>query len=197
MKRLLLAVVAVLFAAGSASAQESRHAIEFTTGYPGIPITLEGPWFGYGMGVGKKAVREYFQPGLNVGYTFSWGKRWEVSAQINGHFTIYDMAQYPMMPDSDPKDPDYDFKADPISTERITEFNGAAAVSVRFKWLVRENFCLYSALGGGLAFEYPELPFPYIAPIGIKFGKGRVYGLVEANITPLTSFGMAGIGVRL
>ena len=197
MKRVLLVAVIALFAAGSASAQESRHAIEITTGYPGLPITLERPWFGYGWGVGKSVVKEFYQPGLNVGYTFSWGKRWEVSAQINAHHTTYDLAQYPMVPDSDPHDPDYDFDADPISTERITEFGYAAAISVRFKWLVRESFCLYSALGGGLTFAYLELPFPYVAPVGIKFGKGRVYGILEANISPLNSFGMAGIGVRL
>ena len=196
MKRLLL-VVAAIFAVLSASAQERRHAIEITTGYPGIPITLERPWFGYGWEAGKSVVKEYYQPGLNVGYTFSWGKRWEVSAQVNAHLTAYDLAQYPMVPDCDPNDPDYDFDADPVSVERRKEYNGAAAVSVRYKWLVREGFCLYSALGGGLAFEYPELPFPYIAPIGIKFGKGRVYGLIEANISPLNTFGMAGIGVRL
>ena len=36
-----------------------------------------------------------------------------------------------------------------------------------------------------------------INDIGIKFGKGKVYGIVEANISPATTFGMAGVGIRL
>ena len=197
MKRIILIVVAVLFAAGTASAQESRHAIEITTGYVGIPISLEGPGFGYGWNVGKSVIKDYYPYGINVGYTLSLGNRWEVSAQGNVHLNMFVLAQYPMVPGCDPHDPDYDFDADPISTERVKEFGYAAALSVRYKWLVREGFSLYSALGGGFSFEYLDFPFPYIAPVGIKFGKGRVYGLIEANISPLNTFGMAGLGVRL
>ena len=197
MKRLFLAAVIALYAAVSASAQESRHAVEITTGYPCVLFQFEFPWLGKGEDLGKVLDKEYYQPGLNVGYTFSWGKRWELSAQLNGHLTMYEMAEYPEVPGGDPYDLDYDFDAEPVGRERFTEFNGAAAVSVRFKWLVRENYCLYSALGAGVAFVAPRIPCPYIAPIGIKFGKGRVYGIVEANFTPLTCIGMAGIGVRL
>ena len=48
----------------------------------------------------------------------------------------------------------------------------------------------------GISFGLP-IPIPYVAPIGIKFGKGKVYGIVEANISAATTFGMAGIGIKL
>ena len=76
----------------------------------------------------------------------------------------------------------YDWNADPTTT-RQTDVFGAFCASLRFKWLVRDSFCMYSGLGAGISFGFP-IPIPYVAPVGIKFGKGRVYG-------------MAGIGIRL
>ena len=73
---------------------------------------------------------------------------------------------------------------------------GSISADVRFKWIVRESFSMYSALGIGTAFAFP-FPMPYIAPVGIKFGKGKVYGLAEVNISAANTFGMAGIGIRL
>ena len=72
----------------------------------------------------------------------------------------------------------------------------AAGASVRYKWLVRDNFSMYSGLGAGISLGFP-IPVPYVAPIGIKFGKGKIYGIVEANVSAATTFGMAGIGIRL
>ena len=89
----------------------------------------------------------------------------------------------------------YDWKADPATT-RQTDIYGAFCTSVRYKWLVRDSFSLYSALGAGISLGFP-IPLPYIAPIGIKFGKGKVYGIVEANVSAASTFGMAGIGIRL
>ena len=86
--RKLLTIAAILLTA-SLSAQEApaakennhRHALEFTTGYPGFFMLFE-----YGLGVeslsGQKADR-HFQHGLNIGYTFSWGKRWELNTLLN------------------------------------------------------------------------------------------------------------------
>ena len=89
----------------------------------------------------------------------------------------------------------YDWNADPTVT-RQTDVFGAFCASVRYKWLVRDNFSMYSALGAGISLGFP-IPIPYVAPIGIKFGKGKVYGIVEANVSAATTFGMAGIGIKL
>ena len=85
--------------------------------------------------------------------------------------------------------------AEPTAT-RQTDVYGAFCASVRYKWLVRDNFSMYSGLGAGISLGLP-IPIPYVAPIGIKFGKGKVYGIVEANISAATTFGMAGIGIKL
>ena len=121
---------------------------------------------------------------------------------INLHLTILDINQYPLLPGVDGSITDgqeaidqYDWNADPTVT-RQTDVFGAFCASVRYKWLVRDNFSMYSALGAGISIGFP-IPIPYIAPIGIKFGKGKVYGIVEANVSAATTFGMAGIGIKL
>lgn len=110
--------------------------------------------------------------------------------------------QYPLLPGADGSatsgleaEKQYDWNAVPTIT-RQTDVYGAFCVSVRYKWLVRNSFSLYSALGAGISLGFP-IPLPYVAPIGIKFGKGKVYGIVEANVSVATTFGMAGIGIKL
>ena len=200
MKRLFTILCAAIIAIGSASAQEKQHALEITTGYPNILFQSEFPWgtiedelYDMGKGVSK----EYYQGGINIGYTYSWKKRWEVSALVNVHLTMYDVVQYPTLsPGDETQTAKYDFGAKPTFDYRSTSVYGAISCAVRFKWLVRECVSMYSALGGGVSLGFP-IPMPYIAPVGIKFGKGKVYGMIEANVSPATTFGMAGIGIRL
>ena len=204
LKRILTIACAMLFAVLSASAQEKQHSLEITTGYPSIFHNLEYPW-AYrteGMTWNGQTYKEHYQPGINIGYTYQWRKRWEVNTMINIHLTIMDISQYPLLPGvegiatSGPEATNqYDWNADPTVT-RQTDVFGAFCASVRYKWLVRDNFSMYSALGAGISIGFP-IPIPYVAPIGIKFGKGKVYGIVEANVSAATTFGMAGIGIRL
>jgi hypothetical protein len=200
MKRLFTILCATIIAIGSASAHESQHALEITTGYPNILFQFEFPWGTLEdelNDLGKGVSKEYYQGGINIGYTYSWKKRWEVSALVNVHLTMYDVVQYPMLsPGDENHNASYDFDAEPTFDYRSTSVYGAISCAVRFKWLVRECVSMYSALGGGVSLGFP-IPMPYIAPVGIKFGKGKVYGMIEANVSPATTFGMAGIGIRL
>lgn len=204
MKRILTIVCAMAIALLSASAQEKQHSLEITTGYPSILHFLEYPWAyrSVEMHWNGQTYKEHYQPGINIGYTYQWRKRWEVNTMVNVHLTIMDISQYPLLPGvegtatSGPEaENQYDWNADPIVT-RQTDVFGAFCASVRYKWLVRDNFSMYSALGAGISIGFP-IPIPYVAPIGIKFGKGKVYGIVEANVSAATTFGMAGIVIRL
>ena len=204
MKRILPVIALMILSAGSAFAQDKEHSIEITTGYPSIMHFAEYPWAYHTveMGWNGQTYKEHYQPGINIGYTYQWRKRWEVNTMINVHLTIMDIYQYPLLPGADGSaisgpeaENQYDWNAEPTAT-RQTDVYGAFCASVRYKWLVRDNFSMYSGLGAGISFGLP-IPIPYVAPIGIKFGKGKVYGIVEANISAATTFGMAGIGIRL
>lgn len=174
-----------------------QHAIEITTGYPSLVFLSEFAWLNTRIDASRdgQKFKDYYQPGLNVGYTFSWGKRWELSALANVHLTIYDTLQYPEIPSTGSKK-EYDKTADPTRIDRTVNVWGSISAAVRFKWIVRESFSMYSALGVGTSFHFP-FPIPYIAPVGIKFGKGKVYGLAEVNVSAANTFGMVGLGVRL
>lgn len=204
MKRILPVIALMIISAGSAFAQDKEHSVEITTGYPSIMHLAEYPWAyrTVQMGWNGQTYKEHYQPGINIGYTYQWRKRWEVNTMINVHLTIMDIYQYPLLPGADGSaisgpeaENQYDWNAEPTAT-RQTDVYGAFCASVRYKWLVRDNFSMYSGLGAGISFGIP-IPIPYVAPIGIKFGKGKVYGIVEANISAATTFGMAGIGVKL
>ena len=204
MKRILTILSLISVLAGTSFAQEKQHSIEITTGYPSILHFLEYPWTyrTVEMHWNGQTYDEHYQPGINIGYTYQWRKRWEVNTMINLHLTIMDINQYPLLPGAEgtaTSGPEasnqYDWNAEPTTT-RQTDVYGAFCTSVRFKWLVRENFSMYSALGAGISIGFP-IPIPYVAPVGIKFGKGKVYGVVEANVSAATTFGMAGIGIRL
>ncbi|MBE6240267.1 MAG: hypothetical protein E7115_02050 [Bacteroidales bacterium] len=174
-----------------------QHAIEITTGYPSLVFQSEFAWINTRIEASRdgQKFKEYYQPGLNIGYTFSWGKRWELSALANVHLTIYDTLQYPEIPSTGSKK-EYDKTADPTRIDRTVNVWGSISAAVRFKWIVRESFSMYSALGIGTSFHFP-FPIPYVAPVGIKFGKGKVYGLAEVNVSAANTFGMVGLGVRL
>ena len=204
MKRILPVIALMIISAGNAFAQDKEHSIEITTGYPSIMHLAEYPWAyrTVEMGWNGQTYKEHYQPGINIGYTYQWRKRWEVNTMINVHLTIMDIYQYPLLPGADGSaisgpeaENQYDWNAEPTAT-RQTDIYGAFCASVRYKWLVRDNFSMYSGLGAGISFGLP-IPIPYVAPIGIKFGKGKVYGIVEANISAATTFGMAGIGIKL
>ena len=204
MKRTLSFISMMIISVASAFAQDKEHSIEITTGYPSIMHLAEYPWTyrTVEMGWNGQTYKEHYQPGINIGYTYQWRKRWEVNTMINVHLTIMDIYQYPLLPGADGSaisgpeaENQYDWNAEPTAT-RQTDVYGAFCASVRYKWLVRDNFSMYSGLGAGISFGLP-IPIPYVAPIGIKFGKGKVYGIVEANISAATTFGMAGIGIKL
>ena len=204
MKRILPIIALMIISAGSAFAQDKEHSIEITTGYPSIMHLAEYPWAyrTVEMEWNGQTYKEHYQPGINIGYTYQWRKRWEVNTMINVHLTIMDIYQYPLLPGADGSaisgpeaENQYDWNAEPTAT-RQTDVYGAFCTSVRYKWLIRDNFSMYSGLGAGISFGLP-IPIPYVAPIGIKFGKGKVYGIVEANISAATTFGMAGIGIKL
>ena len=161
MKRILPFIALIIISAGSAFAQDKEHSIEITTGYPSIMHLAEYPWtyLTVEMGWNGQTYKEHYQPGINIGYTYQWRKRWEVNTMINVHLTIMDIYQYPLLPGADGSaisgpeaENQYDWNAEPTAT-RQTDVYGAFCASVRYKWLVRDNFSMYSGLGAGIGIK--------------------------------------------
>lgn len=203
MTRILTTLALFVAFAGMSYAQQVQRSIEITTGYPSILHFFEFPNTSVSIDRYEHGIREteHYQPELNIGYTYQWRERWEVNTMINLHLTILDVYKYPLLPEyEDVEEPfrdanHYDWDAEPSASKRINLY-GASCTAIRFKWLVRDGFCMYSGLGAGISLGFPII-VPYLAPIGIKFGKGKVYGIVEANVSAATTFGMAGIAIKL
>ena len=84
--RLIIASVLLLsvFASQSASARDKEkshhqnHSIEITTGLPSLIVSLEVPTLSRQMTNYRpygKQIQNCHAPGLNVGYSYSWSKR--------------------------------------------------------------------------------------------------------------------------
>ncbi|MBO7278043.1 MAG: hypothetical protein J6U70_00375 [Bacteroidales bacterium] len=204
MKRILPILALMILFVGNTFAQNKQRSLEITTGHPGFLHAAEFPWTQAEIEMNWKGqtYTEGPQPGINIGYTYQWTKRWEINTMLNLHLTFMDIHQQPLRPgveDNGKYGPDtqgrYDWQADPTTTTQVKLYGGLSA-AFRYKWIVRDSFSLYSALGAGFSIGLP-IPFPYIAPIGIKFGKGKVFGLAEVTLSPANTFVMAGIGIRL
>jgi len=71
-----------------------------------------------------------------------------------------------------------------------------ATVFLRWNWLRRESFTLYSSIGAGVTFTV-AMVWPHLTPIGIRYGRKRVYGMAEITGVTTAVGGVIGIGYRL
>ncbi len=195
---LLFALFAVLAPARAQHYDpDHRHAIELTSG----PASFVSRWMIPNKPIlisdGRDISGVVIVP-VNLGYTFSFCERWEFNAILNYSWVGYTINQYP---DSSGA---YDRSATPVISTRETRHVFSLSTDMRWKWLRRDYFSLYSALGlgistkGSYSFAGAELPLPlpYVTPIGIKAGGKQFYGITELTISPSASFVLAGVGYR-
>ncbi|MCI5989768.1 MAG: hypothetical protein MRZ12_02840 [Bacteroidales bacterium] len=195
MKKTVLTIIIFFTACAMAHAQqESRHAIEITTGYRSMVTDMAFPSYDE-MAEDLKSTNEHAPlPALCVGWTYGWRRRWEMSLMASATMLWYEMERYPMV-----QTPDGNYEVNKEGrTYMKREYCVAPAISVdfRYKWLDRRNVEMYSGIGLGVSLVFP-VPHLYFAPIGIKAGGGRVYSIAELNLSPHDTGGMLGIGVRL
>lgn len=160
MKRTIILLVVLLccftgFAEETPQTKERRHSIEITTGLPSYPVLIKSllssldSYDEKDKDYGQK-LHYHLPCGLNLGYAYSFGKRWEVQALANVVMTISDVRQYPVMPE----DPEtgkvhIDLDPEPSVVDRDVLLDYSFSVACRYKWIVREKFSMYSSLGFG------------------------------------------------
>lgn len=182
-----------------------RHAIEITTGPAPLrelvrsASSLNGQ-LGRDLYMKGQRGSQECHPSINIAYTCALNERWDLHLTVNFSTTFYTVKQYAIVEDGGPNPPAYpviDEAAGPINSLRAnTGLSWAVMVDARWKWLRRDAFTLYSALGVGVSFGQPKYLSPYISPIGIRVGRKHVYGLAELNISSAATFALAGIGYR-
>lgn len=198
-----------LLTSGALRAQQfdpaHRHAIEITTGPAPLrelvrsASSLDGQLGRDLYTKGQRGSQEC-HPSINIAYTCALNERWDLHLMANFSTTFYTVKQYAIVGEGSLNPPVYpaiDEAAGPIDTWRAnTGLSWAVMVDARWKWLRRDAFTLYSALGVGVSFGQPKQLSPYVSPIGIRVGRKHVYGLAELNISSAATFALAGIGFR-
>lgn len=201
MKRILfLFVLFSIYATAQDAPSYEAHpgSLEITTGYPSFFSMLAAPRTRpeskevYETGIKYKATVPL---NLNIGYTRRISRWIDLSAMVNVSTWMYEIYQFPKKSsDSD----QYDFS---VSPERAGGGLGGWSVSpmaaCRIKWMEKEKVSLYTSLGAGLFVGDGRVnPYPYITPIGVRFGKGRWYGLTEITVSPAATGLLIGGGWR-
>ena len=124
-------------------------------------------------------------PAATLSAVFEMNERISLEAGVNLSRAIYEISK--------PEDP-YPFTD--YGTITFT-----AVFSVRYAWLYRPHYKLYSGLGVGmtpkvmLATFFPS-PIPNITPLGVTFGFNRVYFNAELCAGGASVGGLAGIGIK-
>jgi hypothetical protein len=158
-----------------------RHSIELSTGVPPAQVLLLGSSSSAKV-MGGYSEKKLFTPSLNIAYTYAMNERWDFNVIVNACGAILRR--------------EYD-----TGTSKVA-YSGTwytPTVDFRWKWLRRDNFRLYSSFGlscfvmGNFSIV---LPLPYLTPVGINFGSGKLYGIAEFNVSTAATGLLAGIGYR-
>lgn len=146
---------------------------------------------------GQKAENPILQPALAVSFVFHTSEYWDFAATAGLSWNTYPITQYPAFGTTPEGAPRYDLTRGEPAGWTSSNFQPALMVSWRIHWLRCENIRLYSAFGGGLVPVTFPVPLPYLSPIGFQLGRGRLYLLGEATLSPAASFALLGLGWRL
>lgn len=90
-------------------------------------------------------------------------------------------------------------KHDPALKASETEINGDLQLlsGARFRWINKPAVNLYGTVMAGIGVWNAEvIPAVQLVPIGVRFGKGHVFGFAELGVGTMYCGGMAGVGYK-
>jgi len=196
-----LAVLIALPAAAQHYDPDHAHAIEISSGFPSVPALLLGQFKAQEFETGIKEETRWRQS-LNLGYTYAISEKWDFNAVLGLSTQIYGKYQYPMQAvsyEDGTTGQAPDFSADPTYEGLDFRWVPSIMADFRWKWYRSDSVRLYSSFGLGFVpdVELYGIPvLPYLSPIGINFGRKKLYGLAEVNVSPAATFALVGLGYR-
>lgn len=200
MRRILFTSVLVFLGTCAFGQIDSKHSLELSTGCPELmsniypPGNMDNPATADAEKIGQK--RESICPwNLTLTYAYRIASRWDIGARFNARGWFYKSSQYP---EKDYGKGGYDWNAKPLSSETCSENRGVAtSLFGRYYWSYKEGCQWYSSVGIGINYKEHCRLEPDLIPIGLHFGKKRVYGILELSFGTVGTGLIAGIGCRL
>ena len=174
------------FFSSSQNIRPKRHSIDISTGFPELfsmahpPGDLDNSLTSSAFSK-ERTLNPILPFNLNITYSFHFLPNWDCAARLNDIGWFYS-----------------DTSNDNPSDKRLEyEHRGLSlSILVRYYWIQKKTWQLYSSLGGGFNFMWKRIE-PDISLIGFRYGGGRVYGLADLSYGISGTGIIFGVGIRL
>lgn len=179
-------MLAVLLATASIAHAQAfdplhRSAIELNAGFAPVQALLRTY-----DGQSDLTPERFFSPAANLSYVFQINDSWGFQGSVNMSGNCYKLLE----------------DDGTVAGRELANLSPTFVLALRYYWMRKENCTMYSSFGVGLNPEillasFCPTPIPSIAPFGIVFGKGRIYGLSELIVGSAATGVVIGVGCHL
>ena len=124
------------------------------------------------------------------------GYRWETLVTGSFSWIHAPVTQYETFGIDPQGKPRYDLtKRTPAGWKNMFP-TGSITVQWRVFWNPQWKVQPYSGFGAGLSTATEWIPLSSLVPVGVRFGRGHLYGFLETGFTPFATIGHGGLGWR-
>ena len=191
----------VLLATVSAHGQDFRKSFSLEIGAAPGPLHMQaGPSWTEKKDLAEQGqeafTHDIIPPAVSLSAVWRTGYRWETL--VTGCFSWIHapVTQYETFGIDPQGKPRYDLtKGTPAGWKDLFP-TGSITVQWRVFWNPQWKVQPYSAFGAGLSTATEWIPLPSLVPVGVRFGRGHLYGFLETGFTPFATIGHGGLGWR-
>ena len=191
----------VLLATVSAHGQDFRKSFSLEIGAAPGPLHMQaGPSWTEKKDLAEQGqeafTHDIIPPAVSLSAVWRTGYRWETL--VTGCFSWIHapVTQYETFGIDPQGKPRYDLtKGTPAGWKDLFP-TGSITVQWRVFWNPQWKVQPYSGFGAGLSTATEWIPLPSLVPVGVRFGRGHLYGFLETGFTPFATIGHGGLGWR-
>lgn len=191
----------VLLATVSAYGQDFRKSFSLEIGAAPGPLHMQaGPSWTEKKDLAEQGqeafTHDIIPPAVSLSAVWRIGYRWETLVTGSFSWIHAPVTQYETFGIDPQGKPRYDLtKGTPAGWKNMFP-TGSITVQWRVFWNPQWKVQPYSAFGAGLSTATEWIPLPSLVPVGVRFGRGHLYGFLETGFTPFATIGHGGLGWR-
>lgn len=199
--RRFLPLFLVFLATVSAHGQDFRKSFSLEVGAAPGPLHMQaGPSWKEMKDLAEQgqeaSTYDIIPPAVSLSAVWRTGYRWETLVTGSFSWIHAPVTQYETFGIDPQGKPRYDLtKGAPAGWKNLFP-TGSLTVQWRVFWNPEWKVQPYSGFGAGLSMATEWVPLPSMVPVGVRFGRGHLYGFLETGFTPFASFGHGGLGWR-